>query len=424
MSVKNKKMIEWARDLYPICRSIAGPGQKETINYFKKINKDLKIIKFKSGTKVFDWIIPNEWIIRDAYIMHIPTKKKFCEFKKHNLNIINYSIPVNKILSKNKLSHYLHSEKNYPEVVPYITSYYKRRWGFCISLNQRKKLPKGNFRAFIDSSFKKGTMDMCHAILKGKSKKEIFFTSYICHPSMVNNELSGPVVLNKLIQYVKENYPKPKFSYRFVLGPETIGSIAYISRYKNILKKNVFAGFNLTCVGDNREYSYLASRNGNTIADYALKSSIAFKKNSSQYSYLKRGSDERQYCAPGVDLPLCTFHRSKSYKEYHTNKDDFKLVTEKNLQESLKVLTDIIDAFETCLYPKAQYLCEPNLGKRELYPTLSKRGGYSEDVFLRRDLISYSDGKTNIFEISKIIKRPLKKIISEFKTLKKHKILV
>ncbi len=420
--MSKKRMIDWARDLFPICRSIAGPGQKETIKYFKKINPEFKILKFKSGTKVFDWVVPDEWIIKDAYIKH-EKKKIFCDFKINNLHVVNFSHSINKTVKKKELLKYLHTDKSLPDAIPYITSYYKKRWGFCISENQKKKLPNGKYKVFIDSIHKKGTMDMCHAILKGKKKKEIFFSSYICHPSMVNNELSGPVILNKLMKYIKEKYKKTNYSYRFTLLPETIGSISYLSRYKNILKRNVIAGFNLTCLGDNREYTHLSSRKGNTLADRALQSSLFGLHNVNSYPYLDRGSDERQYCSPGIDLPLCTFSRSKKYKEYHTSKDNFDLVKDEYLEQSLDVLKNIVDAFELCLFPKTKIICEPNLGNRNLYPTIVKKGVYTDDIFLRRDLISYSDGKTDIFEISKIIKRPLKKIISEFKILKKHKIL-
>ena len=154
-----------------------------------------------------------------------------------------------------------------PDAVPYVTSYYKRNWGFCLSQKQKKKLPKGNFKVVIDSELKKGSLDMMHAILKGKNKKEIFFSSHVCHPSMANNELSGPVLLNAILKYIKENYPNNIFSYRFILHPETIGSIAYISKYKKVLKKNVICGFNLFTVGDERAYTVIHTPQETTLAD-------------------------------------------------------------------------------------------------------------------------------------------------------------
>jgi len=389
-------MLRWAKDLFPLCRSLTGKGTSRTLRYFKNINKEFKILKFKSGSKVFDWKIPEVWNIKDAYIEH-ESKKKFAQFSKCNLHIVGYSTPVNKTLRKKNLLKYIYTQKNQPSAIPYVTSYYKKRWGFCLSENEKKKLPNGNYKVFIDSSFNKGAMEMMHLKLKGKMKKEIFFSSYICHPSMANNELSGPVLLNAIAKYIKEKYPKRQYSYRMVLLPETIGSIAYISKFKNEMKKNIICGFNLTCVGDERAYTIISSPEGNTLADDALKSSLFGKKNMKIYSFLNRGSDERQYCAPGIDLPLCRFSRSKEYPEYHTNKDDFNVVTQKGLMESLEVFTNIIDAFELGLYPKTKIICEPNLGKRNLYPTLSQKGVYDDKVITRNDLIAYSNGKRNVF---------------------------
>jgi aminopeptidase-like protein len=240
---------------------------------------------------------------------------------------------------------------------------------------------------------------------------------------MANNELSGPVVLNKLILFLKERFKKLNYSYRFVLLPETIGSIAYLSKYKNHLKKNVICGYNLTCLGDKGNFSYIKSRNGNTLADSAIESSLKDYKKHKAYSYLQRASDERQYCSPGIDLPLCSFSRSLDYKEYHTNKDNLKIISQKRLEESLDVLKNIIIALELGLYPKTKILCEPNMGKRGLYPLISKKNTHNDELKLRMDLISYSDGMRNIFEISNLIKQPLSQIIKEYKNLKDHKII-
>ena len=199
-------MIKWAKDLFPICRSIMGLGNRETLSYFEKLNPEFKRIKFKTNQKVFDWIIPEEWNIKDAYIQH-ESGKKFAEFKKCNLHVINYSSPINKTISKKELLNYIYTQKDQPDAIPYVTSYYKKRWGFCLSENEKQKLPEGNYKVVINSNFKKGHLDISHAVLKGKRKKEIFFSSYICHPSMANNELSGPVLLNAIMLYIKKNYP-------------------------------------------------------------------------------------------------------------------------------------------------------------------------------------------------------------------------
>ncbi len=422
-NIKKKSMYDWMKDLFPYCRSITGNGIRQSLKYFEKINPEFKRIKFPTGRKVFDWTIPKEWNIKDAYIEH-ESGKRFSKFKESNLNVVGYSIPVDFVISKKKLLKKIFTIKNQPDSIPYVTSYYDRNWGFCMSDKNKRKLPIGNYRVFIDSELKKGTLDLSHAIIKGKSKKEIFFSSYLCHPSMANNELSGPVVLNKLLQFVKKEFKKTNYTYRFVLLPETIGSISYLSKYKNFLKKNVICGYNLTCLGDKGNFSFIESRNGKTLADSAIESSLRDYKKYKKYSYLHRASDERQYCSPGIDLPLCSFSRSLNYKEYHTDKDNLKIVSQKNLEESLEVLKNIIIAIELGLFPKTRIFCEPNMGKRGLYPFISKKNTHTKDLELRMNIISYSDGKKNIFDIANLLKQPLSKVIKEYKNLKNNKIII
>ena len=200
---EGKLMLKWAKILFPICRSLTGKGTQKTLRFFKKINNEFKLIRFKSGTKVFDWKIPLEWNIRDAYIQH-SNKKKFAEFKKNNLHVVGYSSPINKIINKKDLLKNIYTQKNQPNAIPYVTSYYKKRWGFCMSENMKKKLPNGKYKVLIDSNLKKGFLELMEAKIKGNSKKEIFFSSYVCHPSMANNELSGPVLLNAILKYIKK----------------------------------------------------------------------------------------------------------------------------------------------------------------------------------------------------------------------------
>ena len=417
-------MYKWCIDLFPICRSITGDGLKKTLSYFEKINPFLKRLKFRSGKKVFDWTIPLEWKINDAYIEH-SSGKKFAEFKKNNLHLVNFSEPKKLILDKKNLLKKIHTHPKYKDAIPYVTSYYKKNWGFCMSQNEKKRMPKGKYKIFINSKFFKGNLDISHAVLKGKNKKEIFFSSYVCHPSMANNELSGPVVLNGLMKYVKEFYRNSNFSYRFVLLPETIGSIAYLSKYKNILKKNVVMGFNLSCLGDNRAYSIIKGPNGNDLSFYALNALLKKKKNYKIYDFINRGSDERQYCAPGIDLPVVGFCRSKygEYKEYHTSKDDLKVISDKSLNESLAVLKKLVDICELSLFPKTKIFCEPNLSKRNLYPTISKYNTLSKKLKLRKDIIAFANGRRSIFEISSILNTSIQEVYDEVKTLKLNGIL-
>lgn len=420
-------MLKWAKDLFPLNRSLTGKGTKKTLDYFKNINKEFKIISFKSGQKVLDWRIPLEWNVKDAYFED-SKKKKYAHFKKNNLHLLGYSYPIKKVVNKSELSKHLFTQKNQPDAIPYVTSYYKKRWGFCISENEKKKLLPGKYKVLINSKLKKGHLNLMHALIKGKSSKEIFFSSYVCHPSMANDQLSGPVLLNAIMKYVK-SLKKRKYSYRFVLLPETIGSIAYLSRFKNQLKSKMIAGFNLTCVGDERAFSYVETPYGDTLADEALKIILKNEKNVKKYSFLDRASDERQYCAPGIDLPVCSFLRSKKYAEYHTNKDNFNVVTTKGLNGSFRVMKNLINGFEfglftkISLFPKAKYLCEPNLGKRNLYPTVSQKGSY-DNVKLRTDILAYANGKNNIFKITRIIKSDLNDVIKELALLKDKKLII
>ncbi len=354
-------------------------------------------------------------------------KKKYAQFKENNLHVLNFSSSINKIVNKKELLKHVYSLKSQPNAIPYVTSYYKKNWGFCISENEKKKLTKKKYKVFIDSKFKSGTLDLSHALFSGKSKKEIFFSSYLCHPSMANNELSGPTVLSELVKYIK-NKKNLRFSYRFVILPETIGSICYIKKFSSTLKKRMLCGFNVSCVGDNGNFSIIESPSGNTLADFSLKEVIKNKKKFKKYNFKERGSDERQYCAPGVDLPVCGFSRSKygEYRQYHTSLDNLNFISAKGLKSSLNVLKKIVDSFENekswYIIPKSKFNCEPNLGKRNLYFKVSEKKNY-KSLGLRKNLIAYSDGKKNLLQISKIINQPIKKILEEMKLLLRKGVL-
>lgn len=418
----NFSMYNLIQKLFPICRSITGPGIKKSFDIIQKIVPEFKRIKFKSGTKVYDWKIPYEWIIKDAFVLN-ESNKKIIDFKKNNLHVLNFSIPIDKVISKTELENHLYTLPNQPNLIPYVTSYYKKNWGFCLSENSRKKIKGSKFKVKIDSQFKKGFLELIELKLKGKKKKEIFFSSYLCHPSMANNELSGPSLIVKIAKYLlsKKN---TKFSYRLVLLPETIGSISYISRYKNDLRKNVFCGYNLSCVGDGKAYSHIYNINEGCFSDLVLSSALIGKTNLKRYSFLERGSDERQYCSPGVDLPLSGFCRSKygEFKEYHTSADNLNLVSEKYLQESFLVFKSIIDSFEDYFIPISTTKCEPNLGKRNLYSTISQKKNYRKSNTVL-DILAYSNGKRNIFEISQKLNKPLDVLISSCELLKKEKLI-
>ena len=217
-----------------------------------------------------------------------------------------------------------------------------------MSEKDKRSLPKGKYHVVIDAKKGPGSLELADLKINGKSSNEIFFSTNVCHPSLANNELSGLVISTALIQYVKEKYPNSKYTYRFVFVPETIGSITYLSKHLDELQENVICGFNLSCVGDERAYSHIHSRMGDNLADNALQAALIGLDNVVTYSFLERGSDERQYCSPGVDLPICGFSRTKygKYPEYHTSADNFDVVTEEGLNGSIEVMSSIIDAFE------------------------------------------------------------------------------
>ena len=425
INLYGKMMIGMAKELYPLNRSITGEGVRQTLELIKK-KVPLKKKFFKSGKKVFDWVIPKEWNINNAYILDLKNNKKYADFKKNNLHIVGYSQPVNKIISYEELKKHINTDTKYKNAIPYVTSYYKRTWGFCLSQNQLKNLKNKKYKVVIDSSFKKGVMDYGETVIKGKSKKEILFSSYICHPSMANNELSGPVINAALIHYVNSLKNK-KYNYKFIFVPETIGSIAYINKNLKKLKKNMLAGFVINCAGDNRDYSFVRTPQKNTFADEIMNSSFIGLKKKSIYEFVDRSSDERQYCSPGVELPVCSFSRSKAgsktYPEYHTSLDNFSVVTKKGLEGSFEIFKNIIDAFEIALFPKAKTECEPFLTKRNLYPTLSIKKNIDNELKNLLDILAYSNGKRSIFQILNILNLELKYSLKILKKLKKHDLI-
>ena len=422
--MKNNKIYNLCKKLWPINRSLTGEGNLETLKILKQIHNKLKIKNINSGKKVFDWKIPNEWNAYEAWIKN-SQGKKILDFKKNNLHLVSYSKKIHKKISLEKLKKNLHFIKDQPEAIPYVTSYYKKNWGFCMSFNEIKKLKKGNYEVFINSSIKKTNLIYGEILIKGKYKKEIFLSTYICHPSMANNELSGPAVTINLAKWISQK--KRKYSYRIIFIPETIGSIGYINKNFKILKKNVIGGFNITCVGDDRNYSFLPSRNGQTLSDkVGLQTIKKYSKNFKKYTWLNRGGDERQYCSPGVDLPIATLMRSKygTYKEYHTSLDNLKkVVTPKGLQGGYSMIKNAINTIENNKYYITTFLCEPHMSKRNLYPSIGKKKHVSKFTKTMMNVITYCDGKHSINDISYMLKIKEKHVSQILKKLLKFKLI-
>jgi aminopeptidase-like protein len=419
-----KDIYTLAKVLWPINRSITGDGVRKTLKILKKICQKITINEVISGKKVFDWVVPDEWNIKEAWIKE-PNGKKIVDFSKNNLHVMGYSTPVNKKLNLNELKKYLYTLPNQPKAIPYVTSYYKKRWGFCMSDNLKKKLKSGTYRAYINSTLTKGHLTYGEIILPGETKKEIFLSTNICHPSLANNELSGPVVTIYLAKWL-QSLQKRKFTYRIVFVPETIGSITYLSKNYKKMKKNIYAGFNICCIGDDRDYSYLPSRKSDTISDKVSKHVLKWTdKNYKTYNWSDRGSDERQYCSPGIDLPVASIMRTKygEYPEYHTSQDDLKkVVTPKGLEGGYNILRRSLEVLENNCFPKTNMLAEPQLSKRNLYPTISIKNS-TKNLKLMMDLISHSDGKCSLLDIANKINVPIWSLYPLLKILKEKKVL-
>ena len=410
-----REIYDFAGKIYPINRSITGEGVRKTL---RLINEELEksgapvlsVFEVPSGTEVFDWTVPKEWSITEGYIED-EEGKKIVDFQENFLHILGYSVPVDEWVDLDELKTHIYVQEDMPDAIPYVTSYYKERYGFCMSLNQRDSLKPGKYHMVIKSSLFDGNLTYGELILPGESKKEVLLSTYICHPNMANNEVSGPSLSTFLIKYLSA-MEKRKYTYRFVFIPETIGSITYLSRNLSVMKERTVAGFNLSCVGDDRDYSVLESRYADSYADKILTNVLKFNGKYTRYDYSQRGSDERQYNAPGVDLGVVVFSRTlfTRYPEYHTSLDDMNLISPEGFAGSYQVMTEVIDILENNAKYKVKVLCEPQLGKRGLYPTISKKGSY-DAIFTQRDLIAYSDGRNDLIDISERIGVPVRELI-------------
>ncbi len=415
---------KFAKELWPINRSITGEGLRKTLQKISNHLPELEIKSILSGTKVFDWTVPKEWSVKEAYII-TPSGDKICDFSKNNLHLIGYSTPFEGEISFDELKKKLHTLPDQPEAIPYITSYYKERWGFCLSQKQFDTLKNGKYKVVIKSTLFDGELNYGELLIKGKSDKEIFLSTYICHPSMANNELSGPSVVTFLARWLQEIEEKD-FSYRIIFIPETIGSITYLSQNYKEMKDKIYAGFNVSCVGDDRAYSYLPSRNGKTISDMIAKHVLKWiDPNFIEYSWLDRGSDERQYCAPGIDLPIASILRTKygKYPEYHTSLDNLEnVVTPQGLDGGYWAIRKALEAIERNKKYKITVLCEPQMGERGLYPTLSTKA-INKEVKLMMNFISFCDGQVSLLEIAENLNLPIWELYELVDKLESHKLI-
>lgn len=411
-----------ARRLFPITRSITGDGVRQTLEILSEYLPGLEVHEVPSGTPAFDWTVPREWAIRDAYIED-PAGKRIIDLRDSNLHVVSYSTHVDATMPLADLDSHLHSLPDQPDAIPYVTSYYNPTWGFCLTDRQRQELVDGNYRVLIDSDLFNGSLTYGELVLPGHSNKEVFISTYVCHPSLANNELSGPLISTALAMWLA-SLPDRRFTYRFVFVPETIGALTYASQNLKDLKDHVIAGFNLTCIGDDGDYSYLASRLGDTRVDAIGRHVVSLTERPVYYTYLDRGSDERTYCAPGIDLPLISLMRTRygNYPEYHTSLDDLSVVTPTGLQGGLNLVRDCIEILEHDALYCSTVLGEPQLGRRGMYHRMHSKT-VADVILLRTHVLAYCDGQHSLFDIATLLKRPFADVLSVAEELLEHGLL-
>lgn len=414
-----KNLLESYFDrLFPLNRSLTGNGVRETFNILREL-VDFKITEVPSGTLAFDWTVPKEWNVNQAYII-TPDGEKIADFSKNNLHLVGYSVPFKGKLSWEELERHLHTLPGQPDAIPYITSYYKEYWGFCISQNKKDTLPKdGLYEIVVDSSLASGSMTVGEAVLKGKSDKEIFFTSYCCHPSMANNELSGMLALAFLYHLLKEK-KNLKYTYRFYLAPETIGAIYNLYVNGNLLKEKMIGGIVMTCCGDSGNITLKKSRTSSYF-DEVFQNLLKQQEHPFKIKdFFPMGSDERQYCSPGFNLPMVCLTRTMygEYPQYHTSLDDKSIMDFDALESYINLILEAVHLVENDrFYINTMPFGEPQLGKRGLYPTMSTLEERGESLKKRLYLLNYSDGNHSLLQIANRLNIDYTQLDSEVEVL-------
>jgi aminopeptidase-like protein len=395
---QEKLLFDLIKQLFPICRSITGNGNRLTLEIIKQIIP-IEIKEVPTGTKVFDWTIPKEWNIHDAYIKD-SEGNKIIDFKKSNLHVVSYSTPINANLTLEELNKHLHTLQEFPDWIPYRTSYYKENWGFCISFNDLQKLNQNNYEVFIDSELKDGSLTYGEYFIKGELEDEVLISTHICHPSMCNDNLSSISVVTLLAKFLKDL--NTKYSYRIIFIPATIGAITWLALNENKINKIKF-GLVAALLGDDGKFHYKKSRLGNTAIDKVVDYILKIRNiEHTILDFTPYGYDERQFCSPGINLPMGTIMRTPNNKfpQYHTSADNLTFVKPNKLVESLKLLLEIVNVIEnnskyTNLFPK----CEPQLGRRGIYNSSAGNLSKLENAFLW--ILNFSDGSNDLIDISK-----------------------
>jgi aminopeptidase-like protein len=393
-----QELYRFAADLYPICRSITGNGIRRTLAAIQD-RVPLKISEVPTGTQVFDWTVPKEWNIRDAYI-NDARGKRVVDFQQNSLHVLNYSVPVHTKMGLGELRSHLFTIPEHPDWIPYRTSYYQENWGFCLSHNQLETLEDGEHEVCIDSTLAAGHLTYGECYLPGHLSDEVLISCHICHPSLANDNLSGLVVATALAELLSGR--ELRYSYRFLFIPGTIGAITWLARNRQNVAR-IRHGLVLTGIGDQSGFHYKKSRRGNAEIDQTVAHVLQHRGESYEIlEFSPYGYDERQYCSPGFDLPVGCLMRSVwgTFPEYHTSADNLDFIEPRQLAQSLRVCTAIVDVLENNRrYCNLSPYCEPQLGKRNLYrPTGGQAIGM--EINARLWVLNLSDGEHSLLDIA------------------------
>ena len=391
-------LIELVRELFPICRSITGNGLRQSLSKVGEL-LPLKMHEIATGTGLFDWTVPKEWNIRDAYIKDT-TGRRVVDFQKCNLHVVNYSAPVSARMSLSELRPRLHTIPEHPDWIPYRTTYYAESWGFCLSQRQLESLHEGEYEVVIDSTLEPGSITYGECVLRGQREDEFLISVHICHPSLCNDNLSGVAVATALARILAS--ASTRYTYRFLFVPGTIGPIAWLCRNRDAAQR-VKHGLVLACVGDRGSINYKRSRRLTADIDRAVEHVLRTKgapfevRDFSPYGY-----DERQYCSPGFDLPVGSFRRTPhgEYPEYHTSADNLEFVSAARLAESVTTLLEVIDLIESDLcFINLSPMGEPQLGRRGLIPSVGGKAAQSDQLALLW-VLNLADGDHSVIDIA------------------------
>jgi aminopeptidase-like protein len=416
------EMYQLMSELYPICRSITGNGVRETLGKIKRI-VPIEVHEVASGTKVFDWTVPKEWNIKDAYVKN-SKGERIIDFKKSNLHVLNYSVPVQKKVSLRELKEHLFTLPEHPDWIPYRTSYYSENWGFCISHNQFKKLEQDIYEVCIDSSLENGHLTYGEYYIEGENSDEVLISTHICHPSLCNDNLSGIVLATSLAKYLSN--ASLTNSYRFLFIPGTIGSITWLCLNEPKVSK-IKHGLVVVCVGDSGKFTYKKTRQQDADIDKIVTHVLRDSDNDFEIiDFFPYGYDERQYCSPGFDLPVGCLMRTPhgQFPEYHTSADNLDFVKPENLAVSFSIYLAVLNILENNKkYVNQNPKCEPQLGKRGLY---HKIGGHDDSKAFQLAMLwvlNLSDGDHTLLDISKRANMDFDLIKDVANTLIEHDLL-